>query len=530
MNYREQLIEFYNKHNPAKLNEVDSLLRTFAGREESMFAALRTKYEGEGFVEKNEKLSLVTGDPSESDSNTPLRKNDVHLELRSLLQDMESVDLEKLLSQLKGKSTVGGDLLTHALTFMKHFSACARRFQELSQTVVNTKTNAVYHDKSIQTESVEADRRNTEVQAVAAVVDVNVQTDVVSDEESSSNSDVGSPYKAAVNNYEEINSEKEEKKNIAPADENIKKSPCKNIPLRYSKEEKEIEEEEEWIHQRRVIGTVHRLKPDTHKRREVIGALLAKGLLADSDSITLQPGVYYENLSFIDSGDVELVAAFPGALVTIKPMSDLEPIIRVEGTNTRLRVSGIVFVQNDANDNTAADPEIPHKPLVAVVSAARVEFHGCQFFQGSCAVEAIGAGTTVHLRLCVLSACSFAGVFVHHGATVVSLQCSLRLCEAGIRVAGSSSIQATETVMEANTTDGVVGYAGATVTLRRCSILRNGGNGVFLASDATLVLRDCTVELNGLYGIQRLQGSILHLKDSVLRDNALLPVNNLNVA
>ncbi|KAH9577839.1 Right handed beta helix domain [Trypanosoma melophagium] len=528
MSYREQLIEFYKKHNPAKLNEVDALLRTFAGREESMFAALRKKYKEGGIVEKNENSSLVKSDPSESNLNTALRKDDVQIELNSLIQDMESVDLDKLLRQLRGKPTVGGDLLTHALTFMKHFSSCARRFQELSKTVVHTKTTATNYDKSIQTENVETERHNVGVQAVAAVVDVDVQTDVVSHEDiSSGKSSVSSPCKNGAYSSEESNSAEEEV-NIARMNENIRIGLSNVAPLMHSKEAEE--DEEKWFPQRRAIGRVHRLKPDTHKHSEVIGTLLAKGQVGDTDSITLQPGVYYENLSFIDSGEVEIVAAFPGALVTIKPISDLEPIIRVEGTNTRLRVSGIVFSQNDTHNTITRDSSSSQKPLITAVSAAHVEFHGCQFFQGSCAVEAIGLDTTVHLRLCVISACSFAGVFLHHGATVVSLQCSLRLCEAGIRVAGPSSFRATETVMETNTTDGVVGYAGALVTLRRCSILRNGGNGLFIASGATLVLRDCTVELNGLYGVQRLQGSLLHLKDSVMRDNALLPINNVDAA
>ncbi len=44
MDYRAALIEFYKKHNPVKLTEVDALLRKYKGREEELLHALRVKY------------------------------------------------------------------------------------------------------------------------------------------------------------------------------------------------------------------------------------------------------------------------------------------------------------------------------------------------------------------------------------------------------------------------------------------------------------------------------------------------------
>ena len=42
--YRERLVRFYEKHNPAKLSSVDQALEAYAGREEEMFTALVGKY------------------------------------------------------------------------------------------------------------------------------------------------------------------------------------------------------------------------------------------------------------------------------------------------------------------------------------------------------------------------------------------------------------------------------------------------------------------------------------------------------
>ena len=43
---REQLIAFYQKHNPAKVKDVDDLLERYKGKEDAMFARLVAKYEG----------------------------------------------------------------------------------------------------------------------------------------------------------------------------------------------------------------------------------------------------------------------------------------------------------------------------------------------------------------------------------------------------------------------------------------------------------------------------------------------------
>ncbi|MDZ4845014.1 MAG: SPOR domain-containing protein [Chitinophagales bacterium] len=47
MDYRAALIEFYKKHNPAKLTEVDALLRKYKGREDELLHALRVKYKAQ---------------------------------------------------------------------------------------------------------------------------------------------------------------------------------------------------------------------------------------------------------------------------------------------------------------------------------------------------------------------------------------------------------------------------------------------------------------------------------------------------
>ncbi|RLN21053.1 hypothetical protein BBI17_007976 [Phytophthora kernoviae] len=44
VDYRQKLVEFYQKHNPEKLNSVDTTLQKYKGREEQLFQNLATKY------------------------------------------------------------------------------------------------------------------------------------------------------------------------------------------------------------------------------------------------------------------------------------------------------------------------------------------------------------------------------------------------------------------------------------------------------------------------------------------------------
>ncbi|RNF14308.1 hypothetical protein TcG_07819 [Trypanosoma cruzi] len=527
MGIRERLVAFYQKHNPAKLCEVDSLLEAFAGREETMFAALRVKYEESDVtdgVEATSRARKVNIEPgmSETESNT------VCAEMQDLLRDMESVDLRRLLDQLSGRAIVEGDLLVHAMRFMQHFTTCAHRFQDLSGTILNRTATATQNTTAgaavplkrtagesvaTQTESISPGRCDAAVHAVRVeTVSTGTQTDM----DGERLRDVSFKDLNPTSNSHFLRAQMPpiECSSVRPNDE--VRAAVAPAALKMDKQ----------LYQHRSIGMVHKLKPDKHKRAAVIGALLTKGGLADTDSVTLEPGVYHENLCFLNSGNVELVAVFPGAPVIIRPLSNLEPIIRAAGRKTRLRLSGVVLVENDTLGKMHVDVSAPNCPLVAVADGAHVDFHGCRFYQGSCAVEAVGLQTDIRLHLSLISSCTFAGVFLRHGAKAVMTQCKVTLCEAGVRVASNSSMHARETVLEENTTDGIVGYEGAEGTLERSSVLRNGGNGIFLSPGSNFMVTESTVELNGLYGIQRLQSSVLRLRDSIVRDNGLLPINH----
>ncbi|ESL11380.1 hypothetical protein TRSC58_00871 [Trypanosoma rangeli SC58] len=523
MNYRERLVAFYQRHNPAKLGEVDALLETFAGREESMFTALQVKYEEMAAKDGGGAASTVRSVTAEPD--TPATETSaVHAEMQELLQNMESVDLTRLLSQLKGRVNVEGDLLAHVLTFMQHFTSCARRFQELSGTMlrmlratdkmpglaVPVESIAAREDVATQTETTSPEKRDA---GRMATVSVETQADICGKKSGGVPSDAVSPTSASELTQVQTPPIDHVNSGTLPAD----------TQATVTSSALNIDEKLNW---HCAIGTVHRLKPVKHKKTAVIGALLSAVGLADTDSITLEPGVYHENMCFVNSGAVEVVAVFPGTPVIIKPLSGLEPIIRAEGGKTRLRMSGVVLMEHDPAGGVPVDSPAPSNPLIAVADGAHVDLHGCHLYQGSCAVEATGPWTEIRLHLSLIASCTFAGVFLRHGAKAVMTQCKVKLCEAGARVASKSSIHASETVVEGNTTDGIVAYEGAEGTLERSCVLRNGGNGLFLSSGATFMVAESTVELNGLYGIQRLQGSRLHLRDSVVRDNALLPIND----
>ena len=44
-NYKEIITAFYQKHNPAKLDEISTLLEKYKGKEEEMITKLKNKYE-----------------------------------------------------------------------------------------------------------------------------------------------------------------------------------------------------------------------------------------------------------------------------------------------------------------------------------------------------------------------------------------------------------------------------------------------------------------------------------------------------
>eukprot|EP00755_Sulcionema_specki_P018823 Sspe_Gene.11795::Locus_4002_Transcript_1_3_Confidence_0.500_Length_2467::g.11795::m.11795 len=61
----QRLCRFYSRYNPAKLPEVDKILHTYRGREESLFAALVVKYgpEPSGHAASDEDCEDCDGDP-----------------------------------------------------------------------------------------------------------------------------------------------------------------------------------------------------------------------------------------------------------------------------------------------------------------------------------------------------------------------------------------------------------------------------------------------------------------------------------
>lgn len=495
MSYRERLVAFYKEHNPAKLNEVDSLLSVFAGREESMFAALQAKYLRKGSPE--ETLCLSKKETAAGVTNA----NDVHAEVQELVRAMESVDLGKLLARLEGQAVVESEPIIHALRFAQHLVLCARRLAELAQNVGTTTEPTAKPREMISRKEVGSQREK-----VIESHNVAIQTMMTGTVCAETQTDVDDKQVASLTFCGHVrHSSKAELESPTPQSD--------EVLLRHS-----------------TIRRVHNLRPDKHKKAAVVGTVLENAGPCDTNTITLEPGVYHENLLFANGGNVELVAAVLGEPVILKPLNKLEPVIRAEGPKTLMRVSGVVFADGDTTGNANVALSVPSNPLVAVADAARIEFYGCHFYRGSCAVEAVGPQTEVSLHLCVLSSCKFAGVFLHRGAKAAMKQCNVKHCEAGVRVASHSSIHLCEAVVEENLTDGIVSYEGATGVLERSSVLRNGGNGLFLSSGSSFAVVESTVELNSLYGIQRFQGSGLQLRGSVVRDNAMLPINDVSNA
>ncbi|KAG5488098.1 hypothetical protein LSCM1_08162 [Leishmania martiniquensis] len=270
--------------------------------------------------------------------------------------------------------------------------------------------------------------------------------------------------------------------------------------------------------------------------------------LQSGDCVVLQPGVYYEELLLDNCGRVELTSAYPGAAVVLRPSSGLAPALRIRGACSQVELKGIVLVQGEGTETArataksartgatapAAPPSsssssaAPALPLLLVSNGAALQATACHFYGGAGGgVVIAGPDTRATLDLCLVSLCSFAGIYAHNHASVEVRQSRVKKCEAGLRVL-QSSFHVHESTLEDNKTDGVVVYEGSQGALERSSVMNNGGNGLFLeggAGEEVQVIAS-TIELNALYGVQRLRGSILHIRSSYIRDNGLLPIND----
>ncbi|TPP54552.1 Right handed beta helix region family protein [Leishmania donovani] len=282
---------------------------------------------------------------------------------------------------------------------------------------------------------------------------------------------------------------------------------------------------------------VHTWTPSSQSNRYTA----ACAALRSGDCVVLQPGVYYEELVLEGCGHVELTSAYPGAAVVLRPSSDLAPALRIRGAYSRVELKGIVLVQGDWAEAEAAArvgaaasvaprssfSTAPPLPLLSVSDGAALQATACHFYGGAGGgVVIAGPHTHATLDLCLISLCGFAGIYVHHGASVEVRQSKVKKSEAGLRVL-QSSFYVHESTLEENKTDGIVVYEGGVGILEGSSVMNNGGNGLFLEGGAGEEVRviASTIELNALYGVHRFRGSTLHIRSSYIRDNGLLPIS-----
>ncbi|AIN95126.1 hypothetical protein LPMP_010250 [Leishmania panamensis] len=262
--------------------------------------------------------------------------------------------------------------------------------------------------------------------------------------------------------------------------------------------------------------------------------------LQSGDCVVLQPGVYYEELVLDNCGHVELASAYPGAAVVLRPSSKLAPALRIRGARSQVELKGVVLVQGEgieAKDTqmvAAASAALsstfstaPALPLLSVSDGAVLQATACHFYGGAGGgVIIAGPHTHATLDLCLISLCSFAGIYVHNGASVEVRQSKVKKSEAGLR-ALEASFYVSESTLEENKTDGIVVYKGSMGVLEGSSLLNNGGNGLFLEGGSGEEVRviGSTIELNAFYGVQRSRSSTLHIQSSYIRDNGLLPIS-----
>ena len=73
--YRTLLVQFYHKHNSAKVNEVEQTLKKYKGKEKEMFAKLAQKYKAQNPLEPATSVTAMASSSVSSTTSTAMASN-----------------------------------------------------------------------------------------------------------------------------------------------------------------------------------------------------------------------------------------------------------------------------------------------------------------------------------------------------------------------------------------------------------------------------------------------------------------------
>lgn len=468
--YRERLLHFYQLHNPSKMDDVDSILDSFAGQEEVMFAALEKKYATTvaGPSELLEKPVAATTTAASADTGAGTSGAvalDGQAALRASLGErtrprMPSEAMKELEETLKDVLEVDATSLPADLsTLIRKFQLAATRM------VDNARVSLGMEDNKTRFALTPGDAHYTQVQDRTRQLEGSLNAAAATDERRSSVIAVPPQDSTAMLLVD--------RPTQPPAPGGAA--------------------------ERMVVDIV----PVDHASGVVSGVIAKQ--CRPGDVVVLHPGVYYDNIILSD-GDVEIRAAIETeeGTVTLCPHNADVPVLQTVGTAS-LKLFGITLADpcmlpaGTVGSKRASRTPAVGAPLVALSGASKGEFRNVHCCGGSGGAVVAGAA---HLTLhnCFFTKCVFAAIYVKDDAFAALLHCLTSGCEVGVRVRDTSfSMENCE--IRSSSSDGVALHGPCKGIIERSTIVDNTDNGLLLSPTCEVLVSCCILRNNKQWGI-----------------------------
>ena len=559
---RDQLLRFYAKHNPSKMDDIDTIMESFEGQERVLINALKDKYgnsdgllflpqEYEPFQQtaasqQEEQMKYtpppqqqaqraypdprqdVGRTPSSSTIQTRQRRRttslyeDLNPQLGEVFRDLHE-SLKEILSfnpliRVRDDDQgplpfIGDDDFEFVL--LSEFVAAVTEFQHSAEGFVAHAKHIV--DYSRQREELDTQRRRPGAGASGS------PTTSPRPEGDTRNSHgvpqvrAPSPVRYMVSardtHYHRFQRDDEKEVQATGGMEELSRGRL----LSNTRSERVVIDVVPMIDERNVIANIVATK--------------AKA----GDVLVLHPGVYRENIVCGEGVDLEFRPSTgrEDSTVTIVPADPSVPIFQLDADAT-VRISGLSLSEpsrtakeieewsreqrknqkkkaqtNPHGPPPAAVPTGPSNtmdvPLISVSQAARCDVRATSLIGGTGGVLVFGSGT-MSMTQCTFRKSAFAGIYCKDTAFVSTANCHFISCEVALRVRDATFAMQHCDVRSCGS-DGVALHGNCKGVVERCTITDCNDNGIILSPSCEVLLSASVVERCAMWGVYAPNGA-----------------------
>ena len=557
--YRERLRRFYEKVNPAKVAEVDEILKLYEGEEEEMFEALEqkygvstTKFSGNNNTTPPPKENLsgtVSFVENQNNHNsTPAAAAANKNNNNNTSSSIQATPAYKHETETKVINIKLPDMST-----IQHFSAeslpqMQRALQQVQEAYGKlAESIAVANSRGVDVSKSAAWVVSAQLGASNFIANAKNFMQLAGDEERRMK-DAHSQLSSAVNGVASAGNN-----NNATGGTNIRFE-VQGSPQRNNNQQNNNKIDDMFSplkHQRsaksknlnnRVVFDVNPVSGEKHVVHDLIHSHASSG-----DLIILHPGIYYENLvirkdveirvasTVQTSASIELSGAGDGSRksgtsssahqsanlssndpdqqVIFMPADSSIPTVQVVG-EAKCSIQGVHFCKTDrhgyplldASEYSATGPAhqdgVPH---ISTTGKSQLKIDNCTFTSGGGGVVCVG-NSYLGTSLCLFRGIAFAAIYAKDQSQVEMLDTRCSNCEVGIRVRDARlSMLRCEVI--ASESDGVVLHGMATGDFERVVVSDSGANGVLLSSSSSCTLTDSRLISNEKWGLDAPRGA-----------------------